>query len=99
MPKKYMHTESWNEKVQGYFIPKHIKRFFAKGDGPFWYIRSEFHKLPYIEYNGGPVPEIDPATDLDEDLDYIDEKFQGSGKCKSLKQNPVLPTIKTEQLK
>ena len=99
MPKKYMHTVSWNEKVEGDFIPEHIKRFFAKGDGPFWYLKSDYHRLPYIEYNGGPVPEIDPATDLDEDLDFIDEKFQGAGQCKSLKKNPVLPTIKTEQLK
>jgi len=96
---KYFHTVSWNEKVEGDFVPEHIKRFFANGDGPYWYIKSEYNKLPYIAYNGPPVPKIDPATDLDEDLDYIDEKFQGQGKCKSLKKSPTLPTMKTEQLK
>jgi len=99
LSKKYMHTVSWNEKVGGDFVPDHIKRFFAKGDGPFWYMKSDYNKLPYIEYNGPPVPKIDPATDLDEDLTFIDEKFTGQGKCKSWKRNPGLPTMMVEDLK
>ena len=95
---RYFHTVSWNEKVED-FVPEHIKRFFANGDGPYWYIKSEYNKLPYIEYNGPPVPTIDPDTDLAEDLDYIDMKFQGQGKCRSLKKTPRLPTMKTELLK
>ena len=36
---------------------------------------------------------------MDEDLQYTDSKFYGAGQCKSLKQQPVLPTITTEQIK
>ena len=97
--KKYMHTVSWNEKVEGDFVPEHIKKFFAKGDGPFWFMESDYAKLPYIEYDGDPLPEIDADKDLDEDLQFIDEKFTGQGKCKSWKKNPGLPTMKVEEIK
>ena len=93
---KYLHTVSWNEKIEGDFIPTHVKRFFANGEGPFWYSKSDFHNLPYVEYNG---KDIDTDVNLDEDLQYVDNKFYGNGQCKSLKQLPVLPTIKTEQIK
>ena len=93
---KYLQTVSWNEKVEGDFIPTHVKQFFATGEGPFWYSKSDFHNLPYVEYNG---KDIDTDVNLDEDLQYVDNKFYGNGQCKSLKQLPVLPTIKTEQIK
>ena len=93
---KYLHTVSWNEKIEGDFIPNHVKRFFANGEGPFWYSKSDFHNLPYVEYNG---KDIDTDVNLDEDLQYVDNKFYGNGQCKSLKQQPVLPTITTEQIK
>ena len=32
---KYLHTVSWNEKVEGYFIPNHVKQFFVKCEGPY----------------------------------------------------------------
>jgi hypothetical protein len=93
---KYLITESWNEKVEGDFIPNSVKNFFAKGEGPHWYSKTDFHNLPYVTYDG---PGIDASIDLDEDLEYIDTKFYGQGRCKSLKQQPVLPTIKLEQIK
>jgi len=93
---KYLHTVSWNEKVEGDFIPTHVEQFFANGEGPFWYHKADFNNLPYVEYNG---PAIGTDINLDEDLQYTDSKFYGEGQCKSLKQQPVLPTIKTEQIK
>ena len=93
---KYLHTVSWNEKIEGDFIPNHVKQFFANGEGPHWYHKADFNNLPYIEYNGSVV---DTDINLDEDLQFIDKKFNNYGECKSLKQQPVLPTIKTEQIK
>jgi len=93
---KYLHTVSWNEKVEGDFIPTHVEQFFATGEGPFWYHKADFNNLPYVEYNG---PAVDTGINLDEDLQYTDSKFYGEGQCKSLKQQPVLPTILTEQIK
>jgi len=34
LKKKYLITESWNEKIKGDFVPPSVKNFFAKGDGP-----------------------------------------------------------------
>ena len=93
---KYLHTVSWNEKIEGDFIPNHVKQFFANGEGPHWYHKADFNNLPHIEYNGSVV---DTDINLDEDLQFIDKKFNNYGECKSLKQQPVLPTIKTEQIK
>ena len=93
---KYLITESWNEKVEGDFIPPSVKEFFAIGDGPYWYHKEDFHNLPYVEYEG---PEIDTSIDLDEDLTFVDKKFYGQGQCKSLKPQPVLPTIRLDQIK
>ena len=93
---KYLLTESWNEKVEGDFIPLSVKQFFAKGEGPYWYHKADFVNLPYITYNG---PEVDTDINLDEDLEYTDSKFYGEGQCKSLKQQPVLPTINLNRIK
>ena len=93
---KYLITESWNERVEGDFIPSSVKRFFATGEGPYWYHKEDFHNLPYVHYEG---PEIDTSIDLDEDLTFVDTKFYGQGQCKSLKPQPVLPTIKLDQIK
>ena len=92
---KYLITESWNEQVEGDFIPPSVKRFFAMGDGPYWYHKDDFHNLPYIEYDG----DVDTNMELDDDLQYTDTKFYGQGKCRSLKSQPILPTIKLEQIK
>ena len=51
--------------------------------------------MPYVKYDG----EIDTDIDLDEDLQFTDTKFYGQGRCKSLKPQPVLPTIKLDQIK
>lgn len=96
LPRKYLFTESWNEAVQGDFIPTSVKQFFANGEGPYWYHRSDLNALPYIEYDGETV---DKQIDLDEDLKYVDTKFYGQGSCKSLKANPVLPTMDVEKIK
>ena len=93
---KYLITESWNEKVEGEFIPKHVKQFFAKGEGPYWYHKADFFNLPYIEYNG---PAIDTDLFLDADLKFIDNKFYGEGKCKSLQRLPVMPLKDIKDIK
>jgi len=92
---KYLITESWNETVEGDFIPTSVKQFFATGEGPYWYPKDDFHNLPYIEYDG----DVDTDIELDEDLQFIDTKFYGQGQCKSLKPQPVLPTIRLDQIK
>jgi hypothetical protein len=93
---KYLLTESWNEKVEGDFLPNHVKQFFACGEGPHWYHKSDFSNLPYIEYNG---PDIDTNIDLQQDLQFIDTKFHGQGQCRSLQRQPVLPMIDVENIK
>ena len=93
--KLYLRTESWNEKVEGDFIPHSVKQFFAIGEGPFWYHRDDLNNLPYIKYDG----QFNTDVELDEDLQFVDTKFYGQGKCKSLKANPVLPTIKLDDIK
>ena len=92
---KYLITESWNTQVDGDFIPTSVKQFFAMGEGPHWYHKDDFHNLPYIQHDG----DVDTDVDLDEDLQFTDTKFYGQGQCKSLKAQPVLPTIKLEQIK
>ena len=92
---KYLITESWNIQVEGDFIPNSVKQFFATGEGPHWYHKDDFHNLPYIQHDG----DVDTDLDLDEDLQFTDTKFYGQGQCKSLKAQPVLPTIKLEQIK
>ena len=93
---KYLITESWNEKLEGNFIPPSVKEFFAIGEGPHWYHKADFSNLPYIEYDG---EKVDTDLNLDDDLLFTDTKFYGQGQCKALKQQPVLPTIKVEHIK
>ena len=92
---KYLITESWNETVEGDFIPSSVKQFFATGEGPYWYHKDDFHNLPYVEYDG----DVDTDIELDEDLQFTDTKFYSQGQCKSLKPQPVLPTIRLDQIK
>lgn len=96
LSKKYLLCESWNEYIEGDFIPKSVRDFFANGEGPHWYHRSDKNSLPYETFDG-----VEVATEigLDDDLLYKDSKFYGQGNCKSLKSNPVLPTIKVDELK
>lgn len=96
LEQKYLCTESWNEPLQGDFIPNSVKQFFAKGDGPNWYHKDNFFDLPYVQYKGDT-----PNTDinLDADLQFLDSKFYGEGECKSLKRMPVLPTMKVDEIK
>lgn len=89
-------TESWNETVEGDFIPSHVKKFFAKGEGPFWYSKHDRNNLPYVHYHGN---DVDRNFDFDEDLTYKDTKFYGQGRCKSLQRKPVLPTVPVDKIK
>ena len=96
LKKKYLITESWNEKIKGDFVPPSVKNFFAKGDGPHWYHKDDVDSLPYLEYEG---PAVDTNINLEEDLQFSDTKFYGQGKCKSLKANPNLPTMPVSEIK
>jgi len=96
LEQKYLFCESWNETVEGDFIPRSVQDFFANGEGPFWYSKEDWMALPYVEYNGTPVP---AEISTQEDLTYEDSKFYGNGKCRSLKMDPSLPTIKVDDIK
>jgi hypothetical protein len=95
LDKIYLFTESWNETVSGDFIPQSVVQFFSRGEGPHWYHRTDFHNLPFVEYKDS----VESDFDLTDDLKFVDTKFYGQGKCKSLQRQPVLPTIKTEEIK
>ena len=95
LDKNYLLTESWNEAVAGDFIPQSVVQFFRKGEGPNWYHRNDFRNLPFVEYKD----EVQTDFDLDEDLKFVDTKFYGQGKCKSLKPQPTLPTLKVDDIK
>lgn len=94
---KYLITESWNVDLDQDFLPASVQQFFAAGEGPHWYHKDDFHNLPYIEHNGDMETHMD--LDLSEDLQFKDTKFYGQGQCRSLKPQPVLPTIKLKQIK
>jgi len=91
----YLITESWNVDLEQDFLPASVRQFFATGEGPHWYHKEDFHALPYIEHDGYVATDIE----LHEDLQFNDTKFYGKGQCKSLKPQPVLPTIKLENIK
>ena len=91
---KYLITESWNVHLNHDFIPTSVKQFFATGEGPYWYHKDDFHNLPYVEHDAY----VDTDVGL-EDLKYKDTKFYGKGQCRSLKPQPVLPTIKLRDIK
>ena len=93
---KYLICESWNEPVQGEFIPNSVRQFFANGEGPFWYHLDNWYKLPYIQYDGETVS---TNISMEEDLLHRDIKFNGQGKCISLKNRPTLPTIHVDNIK
>jgi hypothetical protein len=96
LEEKYLICESWNEYVDGEFIPSSVEQFFANGEGPFWYHRDNWHNLPYTHYDGETT-----TTDIsvDEDLIYEDVRFYGSGMCRSSKINPTLPTMRVDDIK
>jgi len=96
LDKKYLQTVSWNEHITGDFIPNHVISFFGSGEGPFWYHRQDFHKLPYVKYEG---PNVSTDIDLDKDLTFRDTKFYGAGNCKSIKPMPTRPTMPVESIK
>ena len=68
---KYLQTVSWNEKVEGDFIPTHVKQFFATGEGPYWYHKADFFNLPYVEYNGKDI-DTDVKAKLQAQLNVIE---------------------------
>ena len=93
---KYLICESWNECVDGEFVPASVKQFFANGEGPFWYHRDSWHKLPYTNYDGEIIT---GDVSVDEDLIHEDVRFYGKGMCRSTKINPILPTTRVGDIK
>lgn len=95
--RKYLLTESWNHTAPD-FVPAHIKNFFARGQGPYWWHYDNTDMLPYRSTN------IQLDTEklhnaLTDDLTYSDNKFYGSADCVSLKAHPQLPLVPITQLK
>lgn len=115
LEEKYLICESWNERVDGEFVPTSVKQFFASGEGPFWYHKDSWHRLPYTSYDGEDVTgNFSADEDLihedkrfngagglmeAEDLIYEDTRFYGKGICKSTKLNPTLPTTRVGDIK
>jgi hypothetical protein len=89
LEEKYLICESWNERVDGEFVPLSVKQFFANGEGPFWYHKDSWHKLPYVSHDGDTIT---GDVSVDEDLIHEDKRFYGVGMCRSTKINPTLPT-------
>ena len=93
---KYLICESWNERVDGEFVPESVKQFFANGEGPFWYHKDSWHRLPYTTYDGEAIT---GDVSIDEDLIHEDTRFYGEGMCRTTKINPTLPTTPVGDIK
>jgi len=96
LEEKYLICESWNECVAGEFVPTSVKQFFASGEGPFWYHKDSWHRLPYTSYDG---EDVTGDFSADEDLIHEDTRFYGAGMCRSTKINPTLPTTPVGDIK
>lgn len=95
--RKYLLTESWNHTAPDY-VPTHIKNFFARGEGPYWWNYKDSDTVPYrvcdIEFDTEKL-----SNSLAEDLTFQDKKFYGSAECKSLQAQPNLPLTPIEKIK
>jgi hypothetical protein len=96
LEEKYLICESWNERVDGEFIPSSVKQFFANGEGPFWYHKDSWHKLPYVSYDGETIT---GDVSVDEDLIHEDTRLYGAVMCRSTKINPTPPTTRVGDIK
>lgn len=97
LSKKYLATVSYND-VAPDFVPEHIKKFFADGQGPYWWNYDDKDSLPYRNVE----IEIDKQKlmqSLNDDLTYTDEKFYDTANCRSLKKDPNLPLVPVDQIK
>jgi hypothetical protein len=98
--KKYLLTESWNEKVEGDYILTSDKQFFANGEGPYWWHKDNFHNLPYVTINKElSVNKEQLLKELDMDLTVNDTKFYKGADCISLQKQPELPCVNVNDLK
>lgn len=95
--RKYLLTESWNHTAPD-FVPYHVKNFFARGEGPYWWNYKDSDTVPYrvcdIEFDTKKL-----SNSLTEDLTFQDKKFYGSARCKSLQAQPNLPLTPIEKIK
>ena len=95
--KKYLFTESWNHTAPD-FVPNHVKNFFARGEGPYWWNYKDSDTVPYricdIKFDTEKL-----SNSLTEDLTFQDKKFYGSAQCKSLQAQPNLPLTPIEKIK
>ena len=95
--RKYLLTESWNHTAPD-FVPDHIKNFFARGEGPYWWNYNDPETVPYrvcdIKFDNEKL-----LKSLAEDLTFQDKKFYGSAQCKSLQAQPNLPLTPIEKIK
>ena len=95
--RKYLLTESWNH-IAPDFVPTHIKNFFARGEGPYWWHYDNKEHIPYcstdIIFDSQQL-----LGSLAEDLVYKDEKFYGSAHCRSLQAQPKLPLTEVSKIK
>ena len=98
--KKYLLTESWNEIIEGDYIPNSDKNFFAKGEGPYWWHKANFHTLPYINIDKEIlVNKKQLLEELEMDLTFKDNKFYDNALCNSLQAHPELPCIDVDSIK
>ena len=97
LSKKYLSTVSYNDTAPD-FVPNHIKKFFANGQGPYWWHYENTESLPYRNVSI-QIDRVKLLNSLDDDLKYIDQKFYGSANCRSLKKDPDLPLVPINQIK
>ena len=97
---RYLHTVSWNEKVEGDYISSTDKKFFQSGEGPYWWSKYDFRNIPYIEIQKDiQVNKTLLLEDINKELLWKDNKFYGTTNCKSLQVRPNLPCIDINNIK
>ena len=97
---RYLHTVSWNEKVEGDYISSTDKKFFQSGAGPHWWSKYDFRNIPYIEIQKDiQVNKTLLLEDINKELLWKDNKFYGTTNCKSLQVRPNLPCIDINDIK
>ena len=74
--KKYLATVSYND-VAPDFVPEHVKKFFADGQGPYWWNYDNKDSLPFknVELQ---IDKEKLMESLNDDLTYSDQKFYDS---------------------
>ena len=94
---KYLHTVSKGIDAPQY-LPYHVRKFFSRGDGPYWFNYNNKDNLPYRAVDLS-IDRVKLLASLDEDLLHTDQKFYKNANCKSLQARPELPLTPVSKIK